>query len=164
MGIRSKIKKHLPILGGGMMRRPSTDTPSTTAPGDAAAARPMPPAPRWEEPESPRGDRPAQEFIAELVQTNKIVLFMKGSPASPKCGFSANAAGILSSYGKPFAHFDVFLDPEVRDGVKAFSQWPTLPQIYINGEFVGGSDILMQMHQSGELRTEIEQAFSAPAT
>ena len=64
------------------------------------------------------------------------------------------------SYGKPLTHFDVFLDPGVRAGIKEFSQWPTLPQVYVGGEFLGGSDILSQMHQSGELRQEIDQAFA----
>lgn len=79
----------------------------------------------------------------------------------PMCGFSANAAGILRSYGVDMASFDVLSDPEVREGVKQFSQWPTLPQIYVGGEFMGGADILMQMHQSGELREVIAQAVAA---
>ena len=79
---------------------------------------------------------------------------MKGSPEMPLCGFSANAAGILSSYGE-FSHFDVISDPDVRQGIKDYSTWPTLPQIYVQGEFVGGSDILAQLHNSGELATLI---------
>ncbi|MCK6506673.1 Grx4 family monothiol glutaredoxin [Myxococcota bacterium] len=86
---------------------------------------------------------------------------MKGTPAMPMCGFSANAAGILRTYGVEMAAFDVLSDPEVREGVKQFSQWPTLPQIYVGGEFVGGADILMQMHQSGELKEMIQQAVAA---
>ena len=74
------------------------------------------------------------------------------------CGFSANAAGILQSYGGSFFHVDVIADPEVRQGIKDYSNWPTLPQIYVGGEFLGGSDILMQMHQAGELAELIEQA------
>ena len=109
------------------------------------------------EPKSARGDQDVQTFLTELVGQNKIVLFMKGSPSSPKCGFSANAAGILSSYGIDFAHFDVISDYDVREGVKDFSSWPTLPQIYIGGEFIGGSDILTQMHDSGELKQAIEE-------
>lgn len=158
MGIISKIKKRLPIIGRSARADIQPDKPAARP-----QARPAPTpdfASEWEEPKSPRGEQPVQEYLDALVKDNKIVLFMKGSPQSPKCGFSANAAGILSGYGKPFAHFDVFLDPEVRQGVKDFSQWPTLPQIYINGEFIGGSDILMQMHNSGELREEIEAAFS----
>lgn len=153
MGLRDKIKRRLPIVGS---RRPE--------PAPAAAPRPRAPeadfAPQWEEPASPRGDQPVDEFLKEFTANNKIVLFMKGSPDAPKCGFSANAAGILTSYGQPLAHFDVFLDPEVRAGIKEFSQWPTLPQIYVGGEFLGGSDILSQMHQSGELREEIAKALA----
>ena len=154
MGLRDKIKRRLPIVGA-----------RKAPPAPAATPQPRPPAadftPQWEEPSSPRGDQPVAAFLADFVANNKVVLFMKGSPDAPKCGFSANAAGILSSYGRPLAHFDVFLDPEVRSGVKEFSQWPTLPQIYVGGEFLGGSDILSQMHQSGELREEIEGAFAA---
>ena len=79
---------------------------------------------------------------------------------SPMCGFSANAAGILQSYGGEFFHVDVIADPEVRQGVKEYSNWPTLPQVYVGGEFLGGSDILMQMHQAGELSEVIEKARS----
>ena len=157
MGLRDKIKRRLPIVGS----RRATPAPSATP-------RPRPPsadfAPQWEEPASPRGEQPVSEFLQEFTTKNQIVLFMKGSPGAPKCGFSANAAGILSTYGKPLAHFDVFLDPDVRSGVKEFSQWPTIPQVYVGGEFLGGSDILSQMHESGELREEIEKAFApAPA-
>ena len=96
----------------------------------------------------------------DLVQNNKVVLFMKGSPSSPKCGFSANAAGILGSYGKPIAHCDVLSDPEIRQEIKDYSQWPTIPQIYVAGEFLGGSDIVRQMHESGELKECIDAAFA----
>ena len=82
---------------------------------------------------------------------------MKGSPSNPMCGFSATASSILSSYQVPYEHFDVFSDQDVRDGVKMFSSWPTLPQIYIGGEFMGGCDIITQMHNSGELKQEIEK-------
>jgi len=107
-----------------------------------------------------RGEQDVQTFIAELVGSNKIVLFMKGNPSSPMCGFSANAAGILMQYGKPLTHFDILSDPEVRQGVKEFSQWPTIPQIYVGGEFLGGSDILVQMHGNGELKEAIEAAHA----
>lgn len=156
MGIISKIKKRLPIIG----RSARATVPNSAPQRPAAPASPAFQS-AWEEPKSPRGDTPVSEFLDAFVKDNGIVLFMKGSPDAPKCGFSANAAGILSQYGKPFQHFDVFLDPEVRQGVKDFSQWPTLPQVYVGGEFIGGSDILMQMHQSGELREEIDKAFPA---
>ena len=86
---------------------------------------------------------------------------MKGSPNAPQCGFSANASGILNTYGVEFRHVDVIADPAVRQGIKEFSNWPTIPQIYVGGEFLGGSDILMQMHQAGELGEVIEAAVKA---
>jgi monothiol glutaredoxin len=101
-----------------------------------------------------------QEYLADLTSNNKIVLFMKGSPSNPQCGFSARASAILQSYGHSFEHFDVFVDPEVRQGVKEFSDWPTLPQVYVGGEFLGGSDIVQQMHDNGELREAIDAAMS----
>ena len=142
MGIRSKIKKRLPIFG--------KKTPPEPAKASTATRTPYSP-PVFEEPKSARGDTPVSEFLQKFVSENKVVLFMKGSPQQPLCGFSANAAGILSGYDKDFAHFDVISDSDVRQGVKDFSTWPTLPQIYIHGEFVGGSDILAQLHESGDL-------------
>ncbi len=99
------------------------------------------------------------DFVDGMVKGNKLFLFMKGSPSSPQCGFSANAAGILQSYGvREIPHFDVLSDPDVRQGVKDYSDWPTIPQLYIGGEFVGGSDILTELHQSGELRGLLQKA------
>ena len=154
MGIRSKIKKRLPIFGRKKEVQPAAATP--------AQQPPKPPV--FEDPKSERGDKPVQEFLQDFTKNNKIVLFMKGSPTSPQCGFSANAAGILSSYGIEYSHFDVLSDPDVRTGVKDFSQWPTLPQIYIGGEFMGGSDILTQMHQSGELAAALEDTLKEEGT
>ena len=155
MGIRSRIKKRLPIFG--RKNTPPAPVPSAES-TSGTAFEPEP----YVEPASPRGDQEVQSFLKTFVSDNPIVIFMKGSPESPSCGFSANASAILASYGREFAHFDVFLDQDVREGVKDFSQWPTLPQIYIGGEFIGGSDILTQMHQSGELRQEIE-ALDGPS-
>ncbi len=153
MGIIKRIKRRLPIVGSG---------PKFRDPPQPAAAAPRPPAPFTPPaPTSLRGDRPVGEFLADYVKENAIVLFMKGSPASPMCGFSARAAGILTGTG--FAHFDVLSDPDVREGVKRFSDWPTIPQVYVGGEFVGGSDIVAQMHESGELRELIDAALAADA-
>jgi monothiol glutaredoxin len=96
--------------------------------------------------------------VDEIIKNNAVVIFMKGSPTAPQCGFSAGASGILNGYGKPYAHVNVLADPEVREGVKSYSSWPTIPQVFIGGEFVGGADILKQLHESGELKTLIEQA------
>ena len=92
-----------------------------------------------------------QSRIAELVGSDDVVLFMKGTPTFPQCGFSSTAVQILEHLEVPFGSVDVLRDPEVRAGIKAFSDWPTVPQLYVKGEFVGGSDIMMEMYRSGEL-------------
>ena len=99
-----------------------------------------------------------QERIKQTVEQNDIVLFMKGSPDFPQCGFSGRAVQILQACGAPFASVDVLQDSEIRQGVKDFSNWPTIPQLYIKGEFVGGSDIVMEMYRNGELLKKIEAA------
>ena len=102
-----------------------------------------------------------QTEIAREVSDNRILLYMKGTPAQPMCGFSARAAAILDAYGKPFQTVNILEDQEKRQGIKDFSNWPTIPQVYIDGEFVGGSDILMEMHENGELAPLIEEAFDS---
>lgn len=99
--------------------------------------------------------------IDQLVQQDKIVVFMKGSKLMPQCGFSNNAVQILNSLGVPFSTVDVLDDPEVRQGIKEYSNWPTIPQVYINGEFVGGSDILIELYQQGELQQMVEVALAS---
>ena len=94
----------------------------------------------------------AQAKIAELVQKNEILLFMKGTPLFPQCGFSSRAVAILDRLGAPYESIDVLQDADVREGIKQFSDWPTIPQLYVKGEFVGGSDIMMEMFESGELQ------------
>ncbi|QCI79660.1 Grx4 family monothiol glutaredoxin [Hankyongella ginsenosidimutans] len=94
---------------------------------------------------------PIAERIRETVTANDVVLFMKGTHLFPQCGFSARAVSILEHFGVEFASFDVLQDAELRQGIKDYSSWPTIPQLYIKGEFVGGSDIMMEMAQSGEL-------------
>ncbi|OYU34228.1 Grx4 family monothiol glutaredoxin [Novosphingobium sp. PASSN1] len=96
--------------------------------------------------------------IESLVTGNDIVLFMKGTPLFPQCGFSSTAVAILERVGVTFQGVDVLADPEIRQGVKEYSDWPTVPQLYIKGEFVGGSDIMMEMYQAGELTAMIEAA------
>ena len=94
-----------------------------------------------------------QQRIKEQVTTHPVVLYMKGNPQAPQCGFSANAVRILNALGvKELFTVDVLQDPEIRQGVKDFANWPTVPQLYIKGEFVGGSDIMTEMYQSGELK------------
>jgi len=89
--------------------------------------------------------------IEEKVKKNKVMLYMKGTPDFPQCGFSAHTVDILKSYGIPFASEDVLANPAVREGIKRYSNWPTIPQVYIDGKFVGGCDILDELHQRGEL-------------
>ena len=89
--------------------------------------------------------------IADIVGKSDVLLFMKGSPLFPQCGFSSRAVAILQHLGVEFDSVDVLQDQAVRQGIKAFSDWPTIPQLYVNGEFVGGSDIMMEMYESGEL-------------
>lgn len=91
--------------------------------------------------------------IESLLQANRVVLFMKGQPSMPQCGFSAKAAGALDSLGAEYAHVNVLADSEIREGIKAYGDWPTIPQLYVDGELVGGSDIIEQMTNSGELAT-----------
>jgi monothiol glutaredoxin len=92
-----------------------------------------------------------QARIQDLVDANPVLLFMKGSPLFPQCGFSSRAIAILNHLGVEFESVDVLQDQGVRQGIKAFSDWPTIPQLYVKGEFVGGSDIMMEMYESGEL-------------
>jgi monothiol glutaredoxin len=95
--------------------------------------------------------------IQSLVDSNAVLLFMKGTPLFPQCGFSNRAVSILSHLGVEFESVDVLQDQEVRQGIKAFSDWPTIPQLYVKGEFIGGSDIMMEMYESGELAQLLEE-------
>jgi monothiol glutaredoxin len=94
----------------------------------------------------------ANERISQIVNEHDVVLFMKGTPLFPQCGFSSKAVAILEHCGVDFDSIDVLQDMEVRQGIKAFSDWPTIPQLYVKGEFVGGSDIMMEMYEAGELQ------------
>ena len=95
----------------------------------------------------------AKERIDALVHKNEVVLFMKGTPLFPQCGFSSRAIAILDHLGAPYETVDVLQDQEIRGGIKEYSEWPTIPQLYVKGEFVGGSDIMMEMFESGELKS-----------
>lgn len=97
-----------------------------------------------------------KQKIGELVGSNDIVLFMKGTALFPQCGFSSRAIAILDHLGQPYETVDVLQDPEIRSGIKEYSDWPTVPQLYVKGEFVGGSDIMMEMFESGELKQLVD--------
>jgi monothiol glutaredoxin len=115
---------------------------------------------------SPAADEtpaPIREFIANTIAEHAVVLFMKGTPDEPRCGFSAVAVQILDHLGAEFVGVDVLQNDDLRQGIKVFSDWPTIPQLYVKGEFVGGSDIVRQMFQAGELKTLFEEKGLLPA-
>lgn len=93
----------------------------------------------------------AQDRIGQIVSANDVVLFMKGTPLFPQCGFSSRAIAILDHVGVAYETVDVLQDQEIRQGIKEYSDWPTIPQLYVKGEFIGGSDIMMEMYEAGEL-------------
>lgn len=101
--------------------------------------------------------------IAEIVNSNDVVLFMKGTPLFPQCGFSSRAVAILEHLGVPYEGVDVLQDMEIRQGIKGYSDWPTIPQLYVKGEFVGGSDIMMEMYEAGELQQLMADSGLSPA-
>ncbi len=103
-------------------------------------------------------DNPVAERIKQDISDNDVVLFMKGTPVFPQCGFSATVVQVLSHLGVKFKGIDVLQDPGLRQGIKDFSEWPTVPQLYVKGEFVGGCDIIREMFQSGELQEHFSSA------
>ena len=104
-----------------------------------------------------------RDRIEEVVNNNDIVLFMKGTPLFPQCGFSSRAVAILDHLGVKYESVDVLQDPEIRAGIKDYSDWPTVPQLYLKGEFLGGSDIMMEMFQAGELQALVDEKQVARA-
>ncbi|NJN22413.1 MAG: Grx4 family monothiol glutaredoxin [Leptolyngbya sp. RL_3_1] len=102
-----------------------------------------------------------KERIEALINNSTIMVFMKGTKLMPQCGFSNNVVQILNVLGVPFETFDVLSDPDIRQGIKEFSNWPTIPQVYLNGEFLGGSDILIEMYQNGQLQETVEVAMAS---
>ena len=106
-------------------------------------------------------DATVEQRIKALVTSAPVLVFMKGNKLMPQCGFSNNVVQILNTLGVPFETFDVLSDPEIRNGIKEYSDWPTLPQVYLNGEFIGGSDILIELYNSGELRETLAVALAS---
>ena len=105
---------------------------------------------------------PLRKQISELVSQNRVVLFMKGNRSMPQCGFSAQVVKMLDALLPSYETVDVLRSPEIRDGIKAFSEWPTIPQLYVDGQFIGGCDIVREMHASGELQKLIGAKVSGP--
>lgn len=124
----------------------SSTTPSTElpmSPGQPAASA---------APVSPSGEtNPIRDAIAEAIAEHKVILFMKGTPEAPACGFSARTVAALQELDTPFAAVDILPDPRIRQELSAISKWPTIPQLFVDGELLGGCDIVMEMHESGEL-------------
>jgi monothiol glutaredoxin len=106
-------------------------------------------------------DSDLQNRLEALVASSPVFVFMKGNRLMPQCGFSNNVVQILLSLGVPFETFDVLSDMEIRQGIKEFSNWPTIPQVYVNGELIGGSDIMIEMYNSGELREKLAVALAS---
>ncbi|HLH77574.1 MAG TPA: Grx4 family monothiol glutaredoxin [Candidatus Binataceae bacterium] len=100
------------------------------------------------------------EKIESAIRGNKVMVFMKGTPSFPRCGFSAATVEMLEELGVPFGSADVLSDPDLREAIKVYSNWPTIPQVYIDGQFVGGCDILRELYESGELKTLLQSALA----
>jgi len=99
--------------------------------------------------------------IKEQLDSNPVIVYIKGTPDFPQCGFSGQTVAALKSIGKPFAYVNIFEDPEIREGLKTYSNWPTFPQLYVDGELIGGCDIIVEMYQSGELQTLLSESSSS---
>ncbi|WP_372790970.1 Grx4 family monothiol glutaredoxin [Paraconexibacter sp.] len=110
-------------------------------------------------------DNPIRDAIAEAISDNPVILFMKGTPEAPACGFSARTVGALQALGAPFAAVDILPDPRIRQELSAISQWPTIPQLFVGGELIGGCDIVTEMYETGELAQAlgVEAPQDAPA-
>jgi monothiol glutaredoxin len=102
-----------------------------------------------------------QQQIKDMVTQNKIMVFMKGNRLMPQCGFSNQVVQILNILGVPYETADVLADQEIRQGIKEYSSWPTIPQVYINGEFIGGSDVMTELYKNGELQQKVEVALAS---
>jgi monothiol glutaredoxin len=103
----------------------------------------------------------AQIQIADMIKKNKIMVFMKGDRLQPQCGFSNNVVQILNILGVPYETFDILSNDEIRQGIKEYSSWPTIPQVYINGEFIGGSDVMAELYQKDEIQQIVEVALAS---
>lgn len=161
MGIRSKIKNRiksrLGIINPEAPRPASTFTPATS--GEAEERPKWTPPPRPE----PLTAEQAREAFAKEIAEHPVFIYMKGTPRAPQCGFSAATVAVFDELGFPYETRNVLADPTVRAEIKEFSDWPTIPQIYVGGEFIGGCDIVREMNENGELKTMVEEAVGAAA-
>ncbi len=151
MGILRRIKNRLPIVGGSDEKRPAA---TYTPPPRKEAAPPPPPPPAMS----------AEEVQAEIdaaVKANPVLIYMKGTPNAPQCGFSAAVVDIFQQLGVPFETRNVLADPAIRQGIKDYTDWPTIPQVFVGGEFIGGCDITVEMSENGELKTLVEETLQA---
>jgi len=101
------------------------------------------------------------ERIKEQLESNLVMVYIKGTPDFPQCGFSGQTVAALKAIGRPFAYVNIFEDPEIRDGLKTYSNWPTFPQLYVDGEFIGGCDIVVEMYHSGELQKLLTETVAS---
>lgn len=156
MGILSRIKRRLPIVGKKSTPRPAAvaDQAPRKSPGLPITATPTPPPPPSMSAEEMRA------AIEKDVKSIPVLLYMKGNVAMPRCGFSAAVVDILRQLDVPFETRDVYSDETLRQEIKEFSDWPTLPQLYVGGEFVGGCDIVREMHENGELADAVSKALA----
>ena len=104
-----------------------------------------------------------KERIEDQLKSHEVLLYMKGTPDFPQCGFSGQTVAALKAVGKPFSYVNIFEDPDVREGLKTYSNWPTFPQLYVNGELIGGCDIVVEMYHSGELHGLLGAEAQAPS-
>jgi monothiol glutaredoxin len=143
MGILRRIKNRLPIVGKTEAPRPAA---SYSPPPASAAPVERPPAP------APKSPEDVKAQIDADVHAHKVVIYMKGSARAPQCGFSAKVVDIFNQLGVPYETRDVLADPALRQAIKEYTDWPTIPQVFVDGEFVGGCDITIEMHENGELK------------
>ncbi len=152
MGIRRRILNKLKIIAGNE-ERPASQYSTATPSGTPAKAAPPPPPPKFMTAEE------AKAQIEADVAANKLLVYMKGTPSAPMCGFSAAVADIFNQLGVPYETRNVLDDPAIRQGIKDFTDWPTIPQVFVGHEFIGGCDITREMHESGELKEMVEKVL-----
>lgn len=161
MGIRSRIKNRLKIvLGGGEERPASRYSTTATGTGVPSEGEPKPPIERTPPP-PPMTAEEAKAQIEADVAAHPVIIYMKGTAQAPMCGFSAAVADIFGQLGVPFETRNVLAEPAVRQAIKDYTDWPTIPQVFVGHEFIGGCDIVREMHESGELKTQVEAALQA---